>query len=76
MPEQPPPPKRWRKLGARPVAHTRIFDVLSVDFHHPAQPKPQDFIVIQPPDWVNVVALTPGGHLVLVRQFRYGIDDF
>lgn len=76
MPEQPPPPKRWKRLGARTVAHTRIFDVLSVDFHHPARPQPQDFFVIQPPDWVNVVALTPERHLVLVRQFRYGIDDF
>jgi ADP-ribose pyrophosphatase len=76
MAEQPPPPKRWKKLGARTVAHTRIFDVQSVDFHHPARPKPQDFFVINAPDWVNVLALTPGGHLVLVRQFRYGIDDF
>jgi ADP-ribose pyrophosphatase len=25
---------------------------------------------------VNVLALTPEHHLVLVRQFRYGIDDF
>lgn len=76
MAEQPPPPKRWKKLGARTVAHTRIFDVQSVDFHHPARPKPQDFFVINAPDWVNVIALTPDGHLVLVRQFRYGIDDF
>lgn len=33
-------------------------------------------MVLSPPDWVNVIALTPGGHLVLVRQFRYGIDGF
>ena len=28
------------------------------------------------PDWVNVLALTPDARLVLVRQFRFGIDDF
>jgi len=28
------------------------------------------------PDWVNVIALTPDHQLVLVRQFRFGIDDF
>ncbi|HEX2861258.1 MAG TPA: NUDIX hydrolase, partial [Lacunisphaera sp.] len=28
------------------------------------------------PDWVNVVALTSAHQLVLVRQFRYGTDDF
>jgi ADP-ribose pyrophosphatase len=76
MAEQPSPPKRWKKLGSREVARTRIFDVQSVDFHHPARPKPQDFFVINAPDWVNVIALTPDGRLVLVRQFRYGIDDF
>ena len=76
MSEQPPQPQRWKKLGARTVAHTRIFDVQSVDFHHPQRAKPQDFIVIAAPDWVNVVALTPDGQLVLVRQFRYGTNDF
>ena len=76
MSEQPPPPQRWKKLGARTVAHTRIFDVQSVDYQHPHRAKAQDFSVISAPDWVNVIALTPERHLVLVRQFRYGTDDF
>lgn len=33
-------------------------------------------MVIDAPDWVNVLALTPEQHLVLVRQFRFGINDF
>jgi 8-oxo-dGTP pyrophosphatase MutT (NUDIX family) len=72
----PPAPRRWRRLGSRPVATTRIFSVDSVDFQHPARPEPRDFFVITAPDWVNVVALTPERHLLLVRQFRFGIDDF
>jgi len=76
MAEQPKPPQRWKKLASREIARTRIFTVESVDFHHPARPKPQDFFVINAPDWVNVVALTPDGQLVLVRQFRYGPADF
>ena len=76
MSEQPPSPQRWKKLGARTVAHTRIFDVQSVDYQHPHRTKAQDFSVISAPDWVNVIALTPEWHLVLVRQFRYGTDDF
>jgi len=32
--------------------------------------------VIDAPDWVNVIALTPDGRIVLVRQFRFGINDF
>jgi len=76
MPDQPHQPQRWKKLGARTVAHTRIFDVQSVDYQHPHRAKPQDFFVLSAPDWVNVLALTPARHLVLVRQFRYGTDDF
>lgn len=76
MAEQPPPPHRWEKQGARTIAHTRIFDVQSVDYQHPARQKPQDFFVISAPDWVNVIALTADRQLVLVRQFRFGLNDF
>jgi len=31
---------------------------------------------VHSPDWVNVIALTPDHQLVLVRQFRFGVDDF
>jgi 8-oxo-dGTP pyrophosphatase MutT (NUDIX family) len=69
-------PQRWRRLGAHPVAATRIFTVERVDYRHPLRPEPRDFFVISAPDWVNVVALTPERQLVLVRQFRFGIDEF
>jgi len=76
MPEHPKPPRRWQRLRDEPLATTRIFDVVRAIYRHPDREKEQDFIVINAPDWVNVVALTPGRHLVLVRQFRYGTNDF
>jgi ADP-ribose pyrophosphatase len=76
MPDHPPPPQRWRKIRTEPLATTRIFDVTRAIYQHPHRTTEQDFVVINAPDWVNVVALTPEHHLVLVRQFRYGIDDF
>lgn len=33
-----------------------------------------DFFVIDAPDWVNVVALTPQDALVLIHQWRHGVD--
>jgi ADP-ribose pyrophosphatase len=72
----PGPPLRWQKLREEAHASTRIFDVVKAIYRHPRREKEQDFFVIKPPDWVNVVALTPDGHLVLVRQFRYGINEF
>jgi 8-oxo-dGTP pyrophosphatase MutT (NUDIX family) len=74
--KDPGPPQRWQKLREEPHATTRIFAVVRALFRHPHRAKEQDFFVINAPDWVNVVALTPDGQLVLVRQFRYGINEF
>ena len=33
----------------------------------------EDYNVLEYPDWVNIVAITPEGMAVLVRQYRHGI---
>ncbi|WP_438481094.1 NUDIX hydrolase [Oleiharenicola lentus] len=71
-----PAPQRWQKIRTEPLLKTRIFEVVSAIYRHPRREKDQDFVVIQPNDWVNVLALTVERELVLVRQFRYGIDGF
>ena len=48
----------------------------STRFEHPVRNVQRDFVVIDPPDWVNVIAITPDERMVLVRQFRYGINAF
>jgi ADP-ribose pyrophosphatase len=74
--KQPKHPQRWRRQRSEPHATTRIFDVVRAIYQHPDRAIEQDFFVIDAPDWVNVVALTPEHRIVLVRQFRYGINDF
>ena len=69
-------PSRWEKLGHTTQAKTRVLDLLSVRYRHPVRGTERDFVVVQPADWCNVLALTPDGRLVLVRQFRFGIDGF
>lgn len=73
---KPAQPQRWKRVRSEPHALTRIFEVVRAIYHHPHREKEQDFFVINAPDWVNVVAVTPDRQLVLVRQFRYGINDF
>jgi 8-oxo-dGTP pyrophosphatase MutT (NUDIX family) len=67
-------PARWDKLGHAVTAKTVVFELQSVRYRHPARGSEKDFVVVRAPDWVNVLALTPDGALVLVRQFRFGID--
>ncbi len=69
-------PARWRRGEARSLARTRILDLQAVPFTHPRRGVTRDFVVVDAPDWVNVLAHTVDDRLVLVRQFRYGIDDF
>jgi ADP-ribose pyrophosphatase len=71
-----PGPARWIELGRKLITKTRIFELDSVHFLHPGRETDRDFVVLRPPDWVNVLALTPDHQLVLVRQFRYGIKEF
>ena len=38
----------------------------------PTSGRAGDFFVMQAPDWVNVIALTPADELVLIEQWRHG----
>jgi 8-oxo-dGTP pyrophosphatase MutT (NUDIX family) len=71
-----PAPARWRRGEPRVLAHTRILDLTSVPFHHPRRDVRREFVIIDAPDWVNVIAHTADDRLVLVNQFRYGVDAF
>jgi 8-oxo-dGTP pyrophosphatase MutT (NUDIX family) len=74
MPDSPAPP-HWEKLSEALIAPTRIFDLGSIRYRHPVRLIERDFYVINSRDWVNVIALTTDHHLVLVNQFRYGINQ-
>lgn len=76
MPPSAAGPARWEKLGQTTSIKTRVFDLLSVRYRHPVRQVERDFVVVAAPDWCNVIALTTAGQLVLVRQFRYGANDF
>ena len=67
-------PSRWTKLGERSLALTRIFDLRAAAYRHPVRGTEKEFVVIDAPDWVVVLPLTREGHLVLVNQFRFGVD--
>jgi len=69
-------PARWDKLGDSVLTHTRIFDLRTAHYRHPVRKTERDFYVVHSPDWVNVIALTPDHQLVLVKQFRFGVDNF
>ena len=69
-------PSRWLKQGEKIVYPTRIFDLRSALYRHPVRGTERDFFVVHSPDWVVTLALTPEHQIVLVNQFRFGVDTF
>jgi 8-oxo-dGTP pyrophosphatase MutT (NUDIX family) len=65
---------RWKVLARTPVHDYRIFRSMAVRASHPRTGAERDFTVLDTPDWVNVIALTPADEIVLIRQYRHGAD--
>ena len=67
--------EHWQTLSSRTVAECRIFSVEMVEKHHPVRGSASEFARIQTSDWVNIIPLTDAGTVILVRQYRHGIED-
>jgi 8-oxo-dGTP pyrophosphatase MutT (NUDIX family) len=65
----------WTRLSSREVCDCRVFKVRSVQYRSPKSGETHDFFVVDCPDWVNTIALTVQGEVLLVRQHRFGIDQ-
>ncbi len=65
-------PSAWRVLERRSLASYRVFEVSEVRSQRVDSGQTQVFYRIDSVDWVNVVALTTGGQVIMIRQFRHG----
>jgi 8-oxo-dGTP pyrophosphatase MutT (NUDIX family) len=64
----------WR-LGARHPGHDyKIFRTHFRDSANPRTGTAMRFSLIEAADWVNVIARTETGEIVMVRQYRPGVD--
>ncbi|MGH8020872.1 MAG: NUDIX hydrolase [Opitutaceae bacterium] len=64
----------WETLSTEQAADCRVFRVNRKLCRHPIRGTTAEFFVLDAADWVNVVAVTLSGELVLVNQYRYGIE--
>lgn len=54
---------------------TNIFKLLSREMKLSSEDRTVTFSIIEAPDWVNVIPLTEDNQIVLVEQYRYGIEQ-
>ena len=66
--------KPWPTDSSKLLADFRIFTVRSDAKRSPRTGAKHDFFVIDCPSWVNVLAITREGSLVMVEQFRHGTN--
>jgi 8-oxo-dGTP pyrophosphatase MutT (NUDIX family) len=67
------PKDSWSLLGSRYLSDHRIFQIRHDLYRFEPAGVEREFVVIESPDWVNVVPLTEDGQVVLIRQYRHGI---
>lgn len=67
--------RKWLRVESRTVYCTPIFDLHRRRSAHPQRGQ-KDFFILEAPNWVNIIPLTDKDEVVMVRQFRHGIEDF
>lgn len=65
-------PKHWPKHGTREGTDYRIFRTRFDALTNPRNGETMERVVLETPDWVNVVALDEEGSIVVIEQFRFG----
>lgn len=63
----------WERIESKEIADCRVFKVRENLMQN--GDKTSNFYVIENPDWVNIVALTTDYNVVLIEQFRQGIEE-
>lgn len=67
--------KKWTRLSSELLQKTRVFDLYSTRVKSPDGSYEDDFYTIQTVDWVNIVPVTKEREVVLIEQYRHGIDE-
>ena len=64
----------WRRLSREEPIDYKIFGVRRERYESPRTGQALNATIVEAPDWVNVIALTPEDQCVLVRQYRFGTE--
>lgn len=66
----------WEITGEEEIASYPIFSIKKSRRVNPASQSEIELILFDGLDWVNVIAFTPSGDLILVNQYRHGSEEW
>jgi ADP-ribose pyrophosphatase len=67
-------PLAWIPTTREPATDFVVFSVSRRRARHPQTGAERVFSIVECKDWVNVIALTKEGRIVLIEQFRHGTE--
>jgi ADP-ribose pyrophosphatase len=65
----------WKILESEQVADCRVFTVHRNMSRRPDLDQEHDFYVLRCQNWVNVIPMTANNEVVLIQQYRHGLDN-
>lgn len=68
-------PEKWKLQKSTPLNNYKIFSTKRKSAVSPKDSTTYDFYVMDAPDWVNIIPVTPAGEIVLIKQFRHGTEE-
>ena len=68
------PHPKWTLLNSLPHSEHRILRIRHDHYRFEPSGAEKDFVVLEFPDWVNVIPIADDGRVVLIRQYRHGIS--
>ncbi|MBK5100391.1 MAG: NUDIX hydrolase [Desulfobacteraceae bacterium] len=68
-------PRPWKVISSTRDSSYRIFGIRTDRAQSPRTGEEHDFYILESSSWVNVIPLTPKNEVIMVRQYRHGIQD-
>jgi ADP-ribose pyrophosphatase len=65
----------WSRLDSQVLGDYRIFRLREDTSRSPRTGREHNFFVLETGDWTNVIPITQNGQVVLIRQYRHGIES-
>jgi ADP-ribose pyrophosphatase len=69
------PLDKWVQTSSETVMKSKIFSYEKKKRYSPLSKKEGDFEVLRIHPWVNMIALTEKNEVILVEQYRHGVDE-
>ncbi len=67
--------KAWEILEKKKTKDYKIFSIWEERAKNPRNGAIRDLVILDFPEWISVIPVTAGGDVVMVRQYRHGVNE-